>query len=90
MKRHFHEELESVRSNLMLMGERAVDSASLAMRALAEGDIDLAEKVIELDDVIDDIENQIDDEVSRYVGLRRSGSQRPAFAVCRGKGEQRS
>lgn len=70
MKRYFHEELESVRSNLMLMGERAVESAGLAMKALVEGDMDLAQKVIELDDVIDDIENQIDDEVSRYVSLR--------------------
>ena len=34
MKRFFHEELEAVRSHLMEMGERAVEKANLALRAL--------------------------------------------------------
>ncbi len=70
MKRYFHEELEAVRSHLMLMGEKSVESANLAMRALLESDLELARQVVESDDVIDDIETQIDDEVARYVSLR--------------------
>lgn len=70
MKRYFHEELEAVRSHLMLMGEKAVESVKLAMQALLERDIELANQVVEGDDVIDDIEKQIDDEVVRYVSLR--------------------
>lgn len=70
MKRYFHEELEAVRSNLMLMGEKSVEITNLAMKALLEGDRVLAEKVIESDDVINDIETQIDDEVARYISLR--------------------
>jgi len=70
MKRYFHEELEAVRSHLMLMGEKAVESVNLAMQALLESDLEIASRVIEGDDAIDAIETQIDDEVARYVSLR--------------------
>jgi len=70
MKRYFHEELEAVRSHLMLMGEKAADNVNLAMRALIECDLSVAEQVIDADDMVDDIEKQIDDEVARYVSLR--------------------
>ncbi len=70
MKRYFHEELEAVRSNLMLMGEKAVDSVNRAMEALEEKDLAKADQVIDSDDIIDEIENQIDEEVARYVSLR--------------------
>lgn len=70
MKRYFHEELEDVRSNLMLMGEKSVEITNFAMKAMLEGDQVLAEKIIKSDDVINDIETQIDDEVARYISLR--------------------
>ncbi len=70
MKRYFHEELEEVRSNLMLMGEKAVESVNLAMRVLEENDVAEAKNVIESDDEIDGIETQIDEEVARYISLR--------------------
>ena len=70
MKRYFHEELEDVRSHLMLMGEKAIANVSLAMRAMAESDIGLAERVKEGDSKIDSIEKQIDVEVTRYISLR--------------------
>lgn len=70
MKRYFHEELEAVRSHLMLMGEKSVESVNLAMQALLESDLEIAARVIQGDDDIDAIETQIDDEVARYVSLR--------------------
>lgn len=70
MKRYFHEELEAVRSHLMEMGERAVESAKLALSALEQRDLDIADKVIEADDMIDAIETRIDEEVARYISLR--------------------
>ena len=70
MKRYFHEELEDVRSNLMLMGEKSVEITNSAMKAMLEGDKVLAEKIIKSDDVINDIETEIDDEVARYINLR--------------------
>ena len=70
MKRYFHEELEAVRSHLMLMGEKAIANVNLAMRAILDSDMALAEKVRESDERIDEIEKQIDDEVARYISLR--------------------
>ena len=70
MKRYFHEELETVRSQLMLMGDRAVDNVRLAMEALLENDLVLAEKVRDADDAIDALDVRIEDEVARYISLR--------------------
>lgn len=70
MKRYFHEELEDVRSHLMLMGEKAIANVNLAMRAMLDSDLATAKKVRAADDRIDEIEKQIDEEVARYIGLR--------------------
>lgn len=70
MKRYFHEELEAVRSHLMLMGEKAIANVNLSMRAILESDIAMADRARAADDRIDEIETQIDDEVARYISLR--------------------
>jgi len=70
MKRFFDAELENFRSNLLQMGERAIEQARLAMRSLTESDINLADKVIAADDEIDRLEVKIDDEAIRYMTLR--------------------
>ena len=70
MKRFFDTELENFRSNLLQMGERAIEQARLAMRSLVESDIALADKVIAADDEIDRLEVKIDDEAIRYMTLR--------------------
>jgi phosphate transport system protein len=70
MKRFFDAELENFRSHLLQMGERAIDQTRLAMRALTDGDIPLADKVIKADDELDKLEVQIDDEAIRYMTLR--------------------
>ena len=70
MKRFFDAELESFRSHLLQMGERSIDHTRLAMKALIDGDIPLADQVIAADDEIDKLEVQIDDEAIRYMTLR--------------------
>jgi phosphate transport system protein len=70
MKRFFDAELENFRSHLLQMGERAIDQTRLAMRALTDGDIPLADRVIAADDELDKLEVQIDDEAIRYMTLR--------------------
>lgn len=70
MKRFFDAELEALRSKLLQMGDRSIDQTRLAVRALAEGDLALADKVIAADDEIDRLEVQIDDEAIRYMTLR--------------------
>jgi len=70
MKRFFDAELESFRSHLLQMGERAIDQTRLAMKALTDADLALADKVIAADDELDKLEVQIDDEAIRYMTLR--------------------
>jgi len=70
MKRFFDAELESFRSHLLQMGERAIDQTRLAMKALTDADLTLADKVITSDDELDQLEVQIDEEAIRYMTLR--------------------
>lgn len=70
MKRFFDSELETFRSHLLLMGERSMEQVRLALRALVEGNISLADQVIAADDEIDRLEVSIDDEAIRYMNLR--------------------
>jgi len=70
MKRFFDAELESFRSHLLQMGERAIDQTRLAMKSLTDADLALADKVIAADDEIDKLEVHIDEEAIRYMTLR--------------------
>lgn len=70
MKRFYDTELETFRSQLILMGEKAIEQVWLALRALTETDPELARRVIAADDEIDHLEIAIDDEAMRYMNLR--------------------
>lgn len=70
MKRFFDAELETFRSHLLLMGERATEQVRLALKALVESNISLADQVIAADDEIDKLEVSIDDEAISYMNLR--------------------
>lgn len=70
MERFFHEELEQVRSNLILMGRKSVDIVRLAVRALIENDSSLVGEVIMADDELDELNKSIDSECIRYITLR--------------------
>jgi phosphate transport system protein len=70
MKRFFDSELETFRSRLMLMGETAIRQVRDALKALVEGDVALADRVLAADDELDTLEMNIDDEAIRYMNLR--------------------
>jgi phosphate transport system protein len=70
MKRFFDTELETFRSQLILMGETAIEQVRGAMKALVESDQALANQVIANDDRLDQLEIKIDDEAVRYMNLR--------------------
>ena len=70
MKRFFDTELETFRSHLMMMGEKSMEQVRLALQALVESNISLADQVIAADDEIDKLEVSIDDEAIRYMNLR--------------------
>ncbi len=70
MKRFFDAELESLRTHLLQMGDRAIEQTRLALRSLVESDLTLADRVLAGDDEIDRLEVQIDDEAVSYMTLR--------------------
>ncbi|MGE9292334.1 phosphate signaling complex protein PhoU [Ruficoccus sp. ZRK36] len=63
-------ELKQIRQNLVLMGERAIEVVRFSVQALVEGNPSLSDKVIEMDDRIDELELSIDSEAIRYISLR--------------------
>lgn len=70
MKRFFDAELETFRSNLVLMGEIAVRQVRQAIEALVNSDLSLADQVAAADDELDQLEVKIDEEAIRYMSLR--------------------
>lgn len=70
MKRFFHTELVEFRSNLLLMGERAIEIVRMATDALLDSDAELAERALAQDDELDRLEIRIDNEGIRYISLR--------------------
>ena len=61
MIKRFHEKLQEVVEDLNTMGKHVQESVDYASKSLVEGDLSLAEKVIDNDTVIDDLEMHIEE-----------------------------
>lgn len=70
MNRYFHNELEDIRSKLILIGEKASDAGRIAVQGFLESDLEITEKAIKMDDSIDQLEIEIDRDAVRYISLR--------------------
>ncbi len=70
MKRYFHNELQDIRTKLILIGEKAKEAGTLAIDGFLQSDIQKIEDAIKLDDEIDDLEVEIDRASVRYITLR--------------------
>ncbi len=66
----YQSELKEIRQNLVLMGERAIEVVRLAVQSLIESEPDISDRVIVMDDRIDELELAIDSEAIRYISLR--------------------
>jgi phosphate transport system protein len=60
MRNAFQEELDSIHDTLVKMGKLVEDSMSEATKALLQPNLEIAEKVIKNDDVIDDMQHELD------------------------------
>lgn len=69
MDRHFHHDLDQLRADITLMGERTLEMVRLATHALVHRDAALAHQVRGMDDTVDDLEKRVDAEVMRYLTL---------------------
>ncbi|MCC5790808.1 MAG: phosphate signaling complex protein PhoU [Opitutales bacterium] len=70
MERFFDKELDKFRSDLSIMGAKAIEQVRKVTEALVEHDVELAQKVRDADNEVDELEKQIDAEAIRYMTLR--------------------
>jgi phosphate transport system protein len=61
MRESFNQELETLRQDLLRMGQVVSDGIRDAVQSLARQDVELARKVIEGDDTVDKMEMDIED-----------------------------
>lgn len=71
ISRQFNEELESLRQQVMTMGGVAEEMISDAVRALVEGNSELAQRVIATDDRVNDLEKQVDERCIMILARRQ-------------------
>lgn len=70
MKRFYQQELDDLRTKLILMGEKVNETARIAVDGFLENDIEKIKHAISLDDDIDQLEIEVDQASVRYVTLR--------------------
>ncbi len=71
MKRHFEQELEGLKTNLIKMGSIAEEAIAMAIRALHEHDAALAQKVIDGDERVNALEIEIDNAIVDLLALQQ-------------------
>jgi phosphate transport system protein len=69
--RHFHEELETLKSHLVAMAGIAEENVRLAVEALLERDAEKAQEVLIRDDKLDELELTIDDLAINLLALQQ-------------------
>ncbi len=69
--RHFHEEMETLKSHLVAMSGIAEESVRLAVEALVDRDADKAQLVVERDEQLDALELTIDDLAINLLALQQ-------------------
>jgi len=60
VRQEFHDELDALQQEILRMGTIVVQRLSEAVRSLAQGDLDLAQQIVEGDDEVDRMQADID------------------------------
>jgi phosphate transport system protein len=83
--RSFDTALSELRLHVVTMGGLAIDQVSIAVRALLEGDTELAQVVLARESQLNDLERTIDREAFRLIALHQpmAGDLRMAKAASR-------
>jgi phosphate transport system protein len=71
ISRQFNQELEEVRSKVLKMGGIVEEQLGKAVRALVDGNAELASEVVTNDYLVNALEVEIDEECTRIVALRQ-------------------
>lgn len=81
----FNRELENLRQKMMAMGGTVEDMLAKAIQAIADGDTELANKVIETDDQVNAMEKRLDEECTLVIARRQptASDLRLVFAIIK-------
>jgi len=71
MKRHFDEELISLKEKILRMGAMVEEQIASAIKALVERDSDLARRVIENDHRVNALDVEVDEDCLRLIALHQ-------------------
>lgn len=71
MKRHFEQELDSLKTNLVKMGSVVEEAIALSIRALLQRDEGLAQKIIDRDERVNSLEIEIDNAIIDLLALQQ-------------------
>ena len=78
----FDDELISLKENLLKMANAVEKAINLAIESLIKQRVDLAEQVIQNDDVIDDMELDIEEQCLQMIALRQPIAKRLRIIGC--------
>lgn len=70
MKRFYQQELEDLRTKLVLIGEKTKEAAQVAVEGFLKNDFEKLDEAVAMEDVIDQLEVEIDRASVRYITLR--------------------
>ena len=79
--RHLDDELSSLRDRVLLLGGEAEQALERAMYALSERDTEVAEQVLEHDDLVDRLEVEIDRQCIDIIALRQPAARDLRFVM---------
>ncbi|MBW2122486.1 MAG: phosphate transport system regulatory protein PhoU, partial [Deltaproteobacteria bacterium] len=71
MKRHLQVELEELKRRILLMAGMAEESVQNAVKALKARDLELAQRIIDGDQVINELEVEIEEECLKILALHQ-------------------
>ena len=70
-RKSFHKELKDLENEMLKMGSIVSESISKSIEALMNKDLELASKIIEDDDIIDNYELSIEEKCTRLIALQQ-------------------
>jgi len=71
MRKSFHESLQDLKNDMLKMGSMVEDAINKSIRALKECDLELAQKVKDEDDKIDDMEIILEEKCTKLIALQQ-------------------
>src|SRR6266849_7201856 len=85
MERHFEKDLEEVKERLLWMGSLAERAVHQSVQAVLDSEIELAERVIEGENAINEMQIEMDERVMKLLALQQpaAGDLRFILAVAR-------